>query len=1044
MSGRGGGGRGGGDRGGYRGDRGGGGYRGDRGGGDRGGYRGDRGGGGGYRGDRGGGDRGGYRGDRGGGGGYRGDRGGGGGRGRGGGPSPESLAVFSDSNVSPVDQAVTTIEENFAAKCGVTQPMTNLSTTDSTMPLRPGYGTLGRRTEVFANYFKVNAPKDLTLTRYNIEVSAKLDGDEKPADSKAPTGRKLKRIFQIILQRPEFAGVATEWKSMIIAKKSLGFPDGHEFEISYSEEGHDEPLENAKKYIIRVVSPLSFSVSDFINHLSSINVNSAFVHSLETIQVLNAVFGHFPQSHDGVVSVGQNRHFASKPDGIGFHSWDLDGGLVSLRGYFQSVRPATGGLILNVNAVHGVFFEPLRLDYLFAKLGPNNKKGLADKLRGTRIGQLHLPAKKSKTGKEIPNMKSIWGLAVPGDGKGTKDEHPPQVKTYGAGPKDVKFWLSDRVPPGDSKPAPKGGNTLPVNTYISTFDYFKSKYPQVSLNPNNPVLNVGSSMRPNYLPAEACQMLPGQPVKRRLNANQTQEMIKFACRTPSQNATSVVQDGKNVLSLNQNPILSNFEMSVSKSLMTVVARILNPPAVKYSGAGSLTPRNGSWNMINVKFHTGTSLGPWTCIMFPVQGRRDIDVSNMRSHVQAFQAQLSAAGINANEFMAPDPATAELINGDREKNDQRIKAVFRQIHDRNPRPRFVLCILPKNDPAIYNSIKTVADTKAGIHTVCCVSSKFTKQQRQEQYFGNVALKFNLKAGGINHILEPTKLGIVSEGKTMVVGVDVTHPSPGSREGAPSVAGIVASVDKYLGQWPSQFSIQAKSRTEMVSDLESLFVSRLNMWQKKNQNQLPENILIYRDGVSEGQYRLVLTEELPQIRNACRLKYPATDTKRGLPRITIVVCGKRHHTRFYPKNSGDADKSSNLMAGTVVDRGVTETRNWDFYLQAHACLQGTARACHYYVIIDEIFRSNKVKGGHKNHADALEELTNNMSHLFGRATKAVSLCPPAYYADLLCTRVRCYLSEVFDPSEAQSVMSGGTNQTIEDIVIPPSMRDSMYYI
>ena len=189
---------------------------------------------------------------------------------------------------------------------------------------------------------------------------------------------------------------------------------------------------------------------------------------------------------------------------------------------------------------------------------------------------------------------------------------------------------------------------------------------------------------------------------------------------------------------------------------------------------------------------------------------------------------------------------------------------------------------------------------------------------------------------------------------------------------------------------------------------------------------------------------MTEELPQIRNACRLKYPATDTKRGLPRITIVVCGKRHHTRFYPKNSGDADKSSNLMAGTVVDRGVTETRNWDFYLQAHACLQGTARACHYYVIIDEIFRSNKVKGGHKNHADALEELTNNMSHLFGRATKAVSLCPPAYYADLLCTRVRCYLSEVFDPSEAQSVMSGGTNQTIEDIVIPPSMRDSMYYI
>lgn len=273
--------------------------------------------------------------------------------------------------------------------------------------------------------------------------------------------------------------------------------------------------------------------------------------------------------------------------------------------------------------------------------------------------------------------------------------------------------------------------------------------------------------------------------------------------------------------------------------------------------------------------------------------------------------------------------------------------------------------------------------------------------------------------------------------------MTHPSPGSRDGAPSVAGIVASVDKYLGQWPSAFSIQAKSKTEMVSDLESLFVSRLALWQKKNQD-LPENILIYRDGVSEGQYKLLLNEELPQIRNACRLKYPASDTKQGFPKISIVVCGKRHHTRFYPKSSADADRSNNCMAGTVVDRGVTESRNWDFYLQAHACLQGTARSCHYYVVLDEVFKNAKVRSPARNHADTLEEITNNMSHLFGRATKAVSLCPAAYYADLLCTRVRCYLSEYFDPSEAQSVKSGSVHSALEEIVIPPNLRDTMYYI
>lgn len=50
------------------------------------------------------------------------------------------------------------------------------------------------------------------------------------------------------------------------------------------------------------------------------------------------------------------------------------------------------------------------------------------------------------------------------------------------------------------------------------------------------------------------------------------------------------------------------------------------------------------------------------------------------------------------------------------------------------------------------------------------------------------------------------------------------------------------------------------------------------------------------------------------------------------MTVVVVGKRHHTRFYPTSAQNADRSANCTAGTVVDRGVTEARNWDFFLQA----------------------------------------------------------------------------------------------------------------
>ncbi|KJK86218.1 hypothetical protein H633G_09939 [Metarhizium anisopliae BRIP 53284] len=293
------------------------------------------------------------------------------------------------------------------------------------------------------------------------------------------------------------------------------------------------------------------------------------------------------------------------------------------------------------------------------------------------------------------------------------------------------------------------------------------------------------------------------------------------------------------------------------------------------------------------------------------------------------------------------------------------------------------ILPEANVPLYKRIKTIADKDYGIHTICSVGFKLSKDRGRDQYMANVALKFNLKLGGINQTVENKNLGIVDQNKTMVVGIDVTHPSPGSSSNAPSVSAMVASVDKFLGQWPATLRIQ-RARQENVDDLTEMLKSRLNLWKTKGKHiALPENILIYRDGVSEGQYDMVLSQELPQLRRACEQVYPTVDTKNGLPRFTIIICGKRHKTRFYPTTEQDCDRSGNTKPGTVVDRG------------------GTARPCHYYIVHDEIFRqvyAKSIPPPFQNIANIVEDLTHNMCYLFGRATKAVSLCPPAYYADL----------------------------------------------
>lgn len=65
-----------------------------------------------------------------------------------------------------------------------------------------------------------------------------------------------------------------------------------------------------------------------------------------------------------------------------------------------------------------------------------------------------------------------------------------------------------------------------------------------------------------------------------------------------------------------------------------------------------------------------------------------------------------------------------------------------------------------------------------------------------------------------------------------------------------------------------------------------------------------------------------------------------------------------------------------------------------------------------MLDEISGKRKVPYGFQNAADALVDLTFIMYYLFARATKSGSICPPAYYADIVCERARRYLGGLFD--------------------------------
>jgi len=452
-------------------------------------------------------------------------------------------------------------------------------------------------------------------------------------------------------------------------------------------------------------------------------------------------------------------------------------------------------------------------------------------------------------------------------------------------------------------------------------------------------------------------------------------------------------------------------------------------------------------MTEVQFSAAGNLKKWSYLVVTHPGTRNVyDSVNPVDVIRSFAEVLKKRGITVAPPMPgrklnlnnpDDPQLSNLMQGAAGPLD------------------LLLVILPTSNTPVYYRIKSYGDTRYGLHTICVVADKLAKQQGQDQYFSNVALKFNLKLGGQNQLVDPSRLGIVNEGKTMVVGIDVTHPSPGSSTSAPSVAGMVASIDRHVSQWPGVLRFQSEARQEMVSDMKDMLKSRLRLWKELGKNKtLPENILVYRDGVSEGQYQKVLVEELPLFREACKEVYPAADQKAGLPRLTIIIVSKRHHTRFYPTSEKDADRGGNNPAGTVVDRGITEAGTWDFYLQSHTAIQGTARPAHYVVILDEIFRDHYKKGvppPYRNVADVVESLSQTLCYTYGRATKAVSICAPVYYAHILCERARVYLKDVYDSTPAASgagsvAGSLGRAGAVGNTDVEPhlKLRNSMFYI
>ncbi|KAF7301729.1 Argonaute-like protein [Mycena indigotica] len=815
---------------------------------------------------------------------------------------------------------------------------------------RPDFGTSGQPTPIFVNSFETTIP-NATIHHYDGR-SLVISPSEKTLPARM-TMDLIRRLQFNVAPQIFTPRVVYDGRKNIFSIRKLPFDTGsQEFEVTMAD-GAANPTSGKGPKVYKIK----------LTHVAEINpeVLRRFVEGdashdnavLTAITALNVVVRMQP-SMDFPFNV---RSFFTNKE-----TKDIGAGLELWRGYFQSVRPGVGKMLINVDISTGTMYKAGPLHALCCEYvnKPNQPNALCPKRGFPDRERLRL-------------QRFISGIRILTTHNGPNGEvqAAPRVvkKLSTAGANDLFFTVRE-------------GEKMSVAQYFQRTQNKALQYPDVVC------VEVGNGA---LIPLELCTVAPGQLMRKQVPPEKTKDVLDFATKRPADRLRSI-KNGLQLLAYGQSEYVRQFGMNVNSSAgpLNVQARVLKPPTLRY-GPGSrqptITPRDGAWNMVDKRFFKPVAIDRWAVVVYEQQRRFNETAAN--DMIQGLVNSCRDVGIK----LAPTPFIT-WENGQGRIADQ-LKAAGAAVAKKlKAGPNLIVVVLPEGGNDIYTAVKHFGDITMGVATQCLKSSKCFRAK--PQYYANVCLKINVKLGGINTIPDASSVSVLTDPHNpTIVMADVIHPAPGS-DGRPSFTALSSHVGPDDS---SQLRIPASrvqtSRQEMIEELEPMcrHIVTMNMRyremvEKKPAGLLaPKRIIFFRDGVSEGQFKQVLEQELPLIKKACA-------SVGANPKITVLVVGKRHHVRFFPQSERDGDRSGNCRAGTVVDREISHPTEFDFYLQSHGGLLGTSRPAHYSVLYDENNFS----------ADALQSLAFSLCHVYARSTRSVSIPAPVYYADIVCSRAK----------------------------------------
>ncbi|KAK4741945.1 hypothetical protein SAY87_025533 [Trapa incisa] len=875
----------------------------------------------------------------------------------------------------------------------------HIERTDRVPIVRKGLGKKGQRIPLLTNHFKVN----ITNTDdhfYQYCVSLYYENGH-PVDGKGIGRKAMNRVqetYSAALAGKTFAydGEMSLFTLGPLPQNKFLFTVVLEDEVSSRNNGdadpsaHDSTNHGDQKRFRRqhrtktLKVEISYATKVPLRSIVNALQGQGSEYSLQAVRVLDIILRQHAAKRRCLVV--RQSFFRDNPQNL----TDVGGGAVGCLGFYSSFRTSQGGLSLNIDVSTTVILRTgFVVDFLITNQGVKDGDSLdwakaKRMLKNLRITTIH-------SNKEY----KITGLSE----KLCKDQ---------------LFLLKQRSGDGEV-------HTIEMTVY----DYFVNlRNIQLKYSGKYPCIRVGRPKHPIYIPIELCWLVSLQRYPKSLTKFQRASLIEKSRQKP-QERMQLISDELRGNNYSSEPMLRSCGITISSNFTQIEGRVLPAPKLIVGDGEDFIPRNGRWNFQYKKFAKATKIENWAVVNFSAR-------CNVGGLVKDLMRVAAAKGLNVRQ---PFNIFEENPRFRRAPPAVRVDKMYEEVLANLPgTPNFLLCLLPdRKNSDIYGPWKKRSLTDHGIVTQCLCPIRVN-----DMFLANVLMKINAKLGGLNSLLSlehSTSIPIESKVPTLILGMDVSHGSPGQSD-IPSIAAVVNS-----RQWPLISRYRATVRTqspklEMIDSLfkkvsdevdEGIIEEVLYDFYATSGSRKPGRIIIFRDGVGETQFGEVLNKELNQIMEACKFK-----DENWFPKFVVIVAQKKHHTRFFQHGS-----NNNVPPGTIVDTSICHPRNNDFYLCAHAGIMGTTRPTHYHVLLDQVGYS----------IDDLQELVHSLSYVYQRSSSAISVVAPISYAHLAASQVGMFM-KFEDMSETSSSNGGLTSSDGPTVPQLPKIHDnvarSMFFV